>query len=634
MTLLYPILLPLAIGLVTLLYPKREFKSYLNPIYILSIITIAVSFAVSVLIFRLGNISYLFGVLPASDWSGPGISLDLVASRFSGFVLMAAMFFGLLIAIYSYRHLKKTYFTYLLWTISASALAILANNLVVLLLAWGAVAILLYLMIAQGKSGSAAAANKTLVMVGGSDILMLIGAALVYFHTRTVTMSEISISLNGALPIIAYILLLIGALTKAGAMPFHSWIPDSAESAPVSVMALLPASIDKLLGIYLLTRLSLDMFKVTSGSAMSVVLMVIGSITIIAAVSMALVQKNLLKLLSFHAVSQVGYMVLGIGTGNPIGIIGGVFHMINHALYKSNLFLSAGAVEARTGETKLAKLGGLARYMPITFTATFISAMAISGIPPLNGFASKWLVYQGLVQNSQTNGYSIFFLLVAMFGSVLTLASFLKVLHSVFLGEKPKELAKTKEAGLGMLVPMIILSVLCIGLGVFAQIPIRYLFNAVFGYEIAGLGFWNPGLATILMLAGVVIGVIVYLLSRTKKTRQADVFIGGELISAETSAVMTLPDGGQTMTSVIDINEAAVPGTAFYDSIKKVPLIDDTYRVADTKFFDVYEQLKKVTGIAIRAFKKLHDGLLHTYLGWIFLGTIAIMAAFLVAILK
>lgn len=634
MLLLYPIFLPLAIGLLVLLYPKKEFKSYLNPVYFLSIITMTVSLAIGVFIFKLGSGSYQFSLLPASDWSGPGISLDLVVTRFSSFVLLATLFFGLLISIYSYRHLKKTYFTFILWTVAASCLAILANNLVVLLLAWGAVALLLYLLIAQGKSGSAAAANKTLVMVGGSDVLMLVGAALIYFHAKTLTLSEISISLNSALPIIAYILLLIGALTKAGAMPFHSWIPDSAETAPVSVMALLPASIDKLLGIYLLTRLSLDMFKVTAGSAISIVLMAIGSITIIAAVSMALIQKNLLKLLSFHAVSQVGYMVLGIGTGNPIGIIGGVFHMINHALYKSNLFLAAGAVEARTGETKLAKLGGLAKYMPITFFTTFISAMAISGIPPLNGFASKWLVYQGLIEASRGHGFVIFFLLIALFGSVLTLASFLKVLHSVFLGEKPKEIVKVKEAGFGMVLPMIVLSILCIGLGVFAQVLIRYLFNAVFGYEISGLGFFSPGLATILILAGIIIGFIAYRLSGSKKTRQSEVFIGGEIISSETQVVMTLPDGGQTITSVVDINEANVPGTAFYDSIKKITLIDDTYRVADSKFFDIYEQARKMTNIVVTAFKKLHDGLLHTYLGWIFLGAIAIMAAFLVTILK
>ncbi len=634
MTLLYPILLPLAVGLLILFYPKREFKSWKNPVYFVSLLTMILSFAAGIAIFIQGRIDYTLQIIPSSDWSGPGISFDLVGYRFSNLILLATLLFGLLIALYSYKQLKKTYFTYFLWSIAGSALAILSNNLIVLLLAWGGVALLLYLLIAQGKQGSAGAATKALVMVGGSDILMLVGAALIYFYTKTVTISDISIPLQGALPITTFILLLIGALTKAGAMPFHSWIPDSAEYAPVSVMALLPASLDKLLGIYLLTRISLDMFKVFSGSAMSIVLMIIGSITIIAAVSMALVQKNLLKLLSFHAVSQVGYMVLGIGTGTPIGIIGGVFHMINHAIYKSNLFLGAGAVEHRTGETNLEKLGGLARWMPITFVTTLVSAMAISGIPPLNGFASKWLVYQGVIEVSRTHNFAIFFLLIAMFGSVLTLASFLKVLHSVFLGEKSKDIAKVKEAGFGMILPMIVLAILCVGLGVFAQYPIQYLFGAVLGTETTGIGFWNPTLATILIILGIIMGLIIYLFTRTRKVRTSEVFIGGEVISAESQVMVSLPDGGETITGVVDIDEAKIPGTHFYDSIKKIQILNDTYKAADNKIFDLYEQLRKFVGIFVNAGTKLHNGLLHTYLGWLFLGAIAIMAAFLFTILK
>jgi formate hydrogenlyase subunit 3/multisubunit Na+/H+ antiporter MnhD subunit len=490
------------------------------------------------------------------------------------------------------------------------------------------------LLILQGKPGSEVPANKTLVMVGGSDILMLIGAAIVYFITGSVLMSEISIPLRGALPIIAYVLLLIGALTKAGAMPFHSWIVDSAEHAPVSVMALFPASLDKLLGIYLLTRLSLDLFKITPYSAMSIVLMVIGSFTIIAAVSMALVQKNLLKLLSFHAVSQVGYMVLGIGTGVPIGIIGGLFHMINHAIYKSCLFLCAGAVEHRTSKTSLENLGGLARYMPITFVGFLISAFAISGIPPLNGFASKWLIYQGVVELSAGKIAPIFFVLVAMFGSVLTLASFLKVLHSVFLGEKSKDIVNIKEAGFGMLLPIMVLAVLCVGLGVFAQIPIRYLFGAVLGTEVTSIGFWNPTMATILVLIGIGMGFVIYLFRKQPKIRVSEVFIGGEVISSETQASVSLPDGGETLTGVVDIDEAKIPGTFFYDSVKKIKLLDDTYKVADTKFFDIFEQAKKFVGIFVRAGKRLHNGLLHTYLGWLFLGFIAIVAMFFALLIK
>ncbi|MCX7785791.1 MAG: proton-conducting transporter membrane subunit [candidate division WOR-3 bacterium] len=616
-----PTIVPLIVGLLILFYPKRHFTSWKNPVYFLTVITTAFIFTDSL---------YL---LIKSQWR-MSFGNYLLAYPFSSSVLLATLLLGFLIALYSYNQKKKSYFTYLLWTISASSLAILSNNLIILLLAWGGVAVLLYLLISLGKPGAEVPAYKALVMVGGSDILMLIGAALIYYLTGTLTMSEISISLTGALPILAYILLLIGSLTKAGAMPFHTWIIDSAEKAPVSVMALLPAAFDKLLGIYLLARISLDLFKVLSGSAMSIVLMIIGSISIIAAVSMALVQKNVLKLLSFHAVSQVGYMVLGIGTGVPIGIIGGLFHMINNVIYKSALFLGAGAVEEKTNETSLEKLGGLARYMPITFLVMFISSMAISGIPPLNGFASKWLVYQGVIEVAKTHSYAIFFLVIAMFGSVLTLASFLKVLHSTFLGEKSKAIPKVKEVGFGMIFPMVILAFFCIVLGIFANLPINYLFRVVFATSATAIGIWNSGLATILIIIGIVLGFIIYLLSKQWKVRSSEVFIGGEVISPKPQAVLSLPDGVDTITGVVDLDEAKIPGTYFYDSIKKIKLIDDTYRVADNKFFDIFEQSKKLISLVIRAGKIIHNGLLQTYLGWLFLGGIAVIAIYLILLLR
>ena len=113
-------------------------------------------------------------------------------------------------------------------------------------------------------------------------------------------------------------------------------------------------------------------------------MMVIGSVTILAAVMMALVQKNYKKLLSYHAISQVGYMILGIGTMTPVGIVGGLFHMINNAMYKSCLFLTGGAVEKQIGTTDLDKLGGLGVKMPITFACFVITALSISGVPPFN----------------------------------------------------------------------------------------------------------------------------------------------------------------------------------------------------------------------------------------------------------
>ena len=118
---------------------------------------------------------------------------------------------------------------------------------------------------------------------------------------------------------LALVLLMIGAISKAGAMPFHSWIPDAAVDAPLPFMAILPASLEKLLGIYFLARISLDLFELTPDSWVSTLLMIVGAVTILLAVMMALVQKDYKRLLSYHAISQVGYMILGIGTALPIG---------------------------------------------------------------------------------------------------------------------------------------------------------------------------------------------------------------------------------------------------------------------------------------------------------------------------
>ena len=126
--------------------------------------------------------------------------------------------------------------------------------------------------------------------------------------------------------------------------------------------------------------------------------MIVGAVTILFAVMMALVQKDYKRLLSYHAISQVGYMILGIGTAVPAGIIGGLFHMMNHAMYKSACSSPAGSVEKQAGTTDLSKLGGLVRRMPVTSICFIVAAASISGVPPFNGFFSKELVYDGALE--------------------------------------------------------------------------------------------------------------------------------------------------------------------------------------------------------------------------------------------
>jgi len=339
--LLYPIILPILLGTICVLVPKnikvvREF---------LAIVGSAITF---------GLVIWLFSLKPL-DWEYAN-SLVFRLDSLSSFILLASGLFGFLITLYSVRFMQgkkqlSLYYGSLLWTIGAACGAILANHLILLLVFWGFLAITLYLLVLTGGEAAAPAAKKTLIIVGGTDALLLLGIIFIYSIASTFDMSMLSIRFDSTLSYFAFILLALGAFAKAGAMPLHTWIPDVSETAPIPVTAYLPAAVDKLLGIYLLGRMCLHLF-VMSGS-MNLFLMIIGAVTIIAAVMMALIQHDLRRLLAYHAVSQVGYMVLGIGTGNPIGIAGGLFHMLNHSIYKACLFLSGGAVQHRTGTTDL-----------------------------------------------------------------------------------------------------------------------------------------------------------------------------------------------------------------------------------------------------------------------------------------
>ncbi|MCX6260430.1 MAG: complex I subunit 5 family protein, partial [Bacteroidia bacterium] len=321
------------------------------------------------------------------------------ADNLSKLIVIFISIFSILILLYSLVYIKdgraKNYYPYFLVTIGCSYGAVLADNLLLFITFWGILGITLYKLIPGNSEESSATAKKTLILIGASDSIMLLGIALIWRLTGSLNISATALPTDNVLAVTAFLALMIGSFTKAGAFPFHTWVPDYAQNAPASSSALLPASLDKLLGIYFLARLTSGMFILNKW--LTLLLLSIGVITIISAVMMALVQHNYKRLLGFHAVSQVGYMILGLGLGSPIGIAAGLFHMINHALYKSGLLLSAGCIEYRTGKENIDDLGGLSRTMPLTFFSALIFAMAISGVPPLNGFASKWMIYQGII---------------------------------------------------------------------------------------------------------------------------------------------------------------------------------------------------------------------------------------------
>jgi len=220
---------------------------------------------------------------------------------------------------------------------------------------------------------------------------------------------------------------------------------------------------------------------------------------------MALVQKDFKRLLSFHAISQVGYMILGIGTALPIGIVGGIFHMLNNAIYKSALFLTGGAVERQAGTTDLWKLGGLAKKMPLTWIGFAVAALSISGVPPFNGFFSKELVYDGALER-----HWIFYA-AALAGSFFTAASFLKLGHAAFLGKRRAELDAVREAPTAMVFPILALAASCILFGLWNSLPIDSWIAPALGEErlakatFGGFHFNMLWVATAAVLAGAVL---------------------------------------------------------------------------------------------------------------------------------
>jgi len=577
--LLMPLLVPLAFGVLNILIPRLRRE--------ISIIGTVINLYFALHIFILSR----HGILTYNFTSIYMVNIGLRIDGLAAFVLLAAAFLGALLTIFSYRYMdkhpgKENYYFLVLFSLGCANGAFMSSDLIVLLFFWGFLATLLYGMLFISRKEASIVAMKGFVITVTADLFMLTGIGLILFGLGDSQIApQFKIPLTSTLSIIAFIFVISGALAKAGSFPFHTWIPDSAGTAPATFLGFIPGALDKLLGIYLLVRLSTYVFDIATNMAIRNVVMGIGILTILAAVLMALVQKDIFRLLSFHAISQVGYMVLGIGTGTPVGIAGGLFHMVNHAIYKSTLFYSAGSVEYQTGESRLDRLGGLSTRMPYTLFSFFIAALAISGIPPLNGFVSKWMVYQGVLQVSR-EGNNIWpvFLIAAMLGSVLTLASFLKALHSMFFGQSSPNCERVREVSPSMWVPTVIQAAVCILFGVFANIfplPLFITPSLPPGMNLSPstqIGFWQPTLATGLIILGVVIGVVIYLFGTISKPRTSKIFVGGETLNYE---------------------EASMPGTEFYSPVKNLNYLKQLYAAAEAGATDFYNiGLRTANGIS------------------------------------
>lgn len=430
-------------------------------------------------------ITYWLGNWKPVDNIAIGIGMEVDAlSLFVGLIITAAC---VLSSIYSIKYMSKDdglgkYYTLFL-LLAGSMIGFVFTgdlfNMYVMLEIMTFAAIALTAFRTQ-KDKALEAGFKYLVIGGLGSSLILMGTALMYAQTHTLNIAQIALELNSRgekftpVTILALALLLVGYAVKSFMVPCHTWPPDAHMSAPSSISMLLSGVMSKT-GVYGLIRILFMIFMVSGNKALAYLVMIWGAITMVVGVSMALLQTDFKRLLAFHSVSQLGYVITGIGVGLTaadgianLGLMGGLYHMVNHASFKCLLFLCAGAVLYRVGTTDLNKVSGLGKKMPFTAVMFFIGAAAISGIPPFNGFASKWILYQS---TSETQIPII--TIVELIVSVLTLASFIKVGHSVFFGAEREELKEVKEVPFTMKLPMGILALICFVFGICSNYVIK-----------------------------------------------------------------------------------------------------------------------------------------------------------------
>jgi len=397
-----------------------------------------------------------------SGWDAP-IGIQLVLDAFSSFMLIMVSIIAitsLLFSIQYIRHMSINWRYYALFMLLLAGMngVIITGDLFNLFVFMEIALLAAFALVAYGSHAEEFEASfKYAVMGSVSSTIILIAIAVTYSATSTLTLARIAEILpqqNQTVLLWVGGLFLVGFGLKAAAMPFHAWLPDAHSSAPAPISAMLSGVLIKALGIYTLMRIFFNVLGAPHIFMQS--FLVIGAVSIIIGVFLAIAQWDFKRLLAYHSISQIGYILLGLGLATPLGVIGAVYHLFNHALFKSLLFYNAGAVEFALGTRNLKRMANITRELPVTSQTSMIASLSIAGIPPFNGFFSKLLIIIACIQADQLT-----FAFLAVIGSILTLASFMKVQRYGIRSERILEKIKNK-IGWQMNLAMIIIAVLCI----------------------------------------------------------------------------------------------------------------------------------------------------------------------------
>ncbi len=413
-----------------------------------------------------------------------------------------------------------------------------SDNLLVAYFFWEVIGLCSYFLVGfwYKRSEATNGARKVLLITHAAGYGFLLGILILYASSGSLLWTDPAV--KTAFTGVVFFLMLVSAMAKSVVFPLHTWIPE-AMNAPTPVSALLHSACYVKAGVYLVARLySLSGWQ----PEWNTVVLVLGCLTMVVGALFALVQTDLKRLLAFSTISQLGYIITGLGLGTAAGIAAGLFYCLSHGLFKGTLFLCSGVVQHETGTRDMRELGGLARRMPATHLVWLIVAGAIIGVPLTNGFVAKWLIYTAMLESGRA-----VVVLIAWLVSIFTAFYILKATVSVFHGELPESLRDKPihDASPAMLGGMGFLSGLALLFGVAPQLLVQWVVTPA----TQALGFaWQGGVTwlglqsgllglpvtagAVITLLAVLVGWVFYAITRStgraKATGGVEVFTGGD----------------------------------------------------------------------------------------------------------
>lgn len=449
------------------------------------------------------------------------------------------------------RHDRRIFHTAMAVNVFAMLLLLSSGDLLSLFIGWELVSWASYLMMAQRGGPAIHPALRYIVYATAGAVAILAGILLIQSKTGALDYASARAYLGSASPTMVWILMLLfaaGFLIKMAAVPFHLWQARAYSLTPGPGAAFLGA-ISSRMGLFGLAILFVSLIGPQRLIDLSIpytflnareLWMWVAAITIVVPTFIALTQSDARMLLAWHGIGQGGYMLIGLLVSTPLGVAGGLMHVINHASYQAALFLAVTAVIYRTGTADLDRLGGLVTRMPLSFVTMLLGIIGLAGLPPMNGFVSKWMVYKSLLNN----GMPLLFL-ATVIGTLGTILSVYKLIHNTFLGQLRLEHEKVREVPLSMTIPMLTLGAIAFitgylpGLALDLVAPAQaFLKVPPLSYTLGGVnsatGSLNMLWVVSILIISIGIGALIFFAgNRSTRVHQFDNFAGGHFLTSD-----------------------------------------------------------------------------------------------------